>query len=149
MGNSKGSTGSSLGSCHISIKVGVVCLAVLAAQGLALKPRKGDATLFWSIRPGEVAGLPALIWHARHSRNRRTHRSYFVVGRFHGSRPALQLVVPRCAVTVKAVWQCKSRHVASHPCPKIARLSSSTGSTPKPITLPVLRGWSQCDRCTK
>jgi hypothetical protein len=29
-------------------------LLVLLLQGLAVKPRKGDATIFWSIRPGEL-----------------------------------------------------------------------------------------------
>jgi hypothetical protein len=29
------------------------CAGCARVQGLALKPRKGDATLFWSIRPGE------------------------------------------------------------------------------------------------
>jgi hypothetical protein len=32
----------------------VLLLLVLLLQGLAVKPRKGDATIFWSIRPGEM-----------------------------------------------------------------------------------------------
>jgi hypothetical protein len=34
----------------------VLLLLLLLLQGLAVKPRKGDATIFWSIRPGEWLG---------------------------------------------------------------------------------------------
>lgn len=37
------------------------CVGVARMQGLALKPRKGDATLFWSIRPG-APGCPKHAW---------------------------------------------------------------------------------------
>jgi hypothetical protein len=35
-------------------------LLLLLLQGLAVKPKKGDATIFWSIRPGAHVVIPVL-----------------------------------------------------------------------------------------